>query len=106
MKRTTKSQAEQESIIAEYLLGEKSYRQLGKQHEIDFSLKHSWVSKFKGKPLSQRKTKKAKRSIISFITNFAASSHTVCITMHSAYRSKANFVLTCLPIHPSNTTCK
>jgi transposase-like protein len=60
MKRTTKSQAERESIIAEYLLGEKSYRQLGKQHEIDFRLIHSWVSKFKGKPLNQRKTKTEK----------------------------------------------
>jgi len=41
-------------------LGEKSYRQLEKQYEIDFRLIHLWVSKFNGKPLNQRKTKKEK----------------------------------------------
>ena len=38
MKRRTKTKEEQEKIIAEYLMGELSYRQLGKKHEIDFSI--------------------------------------------------------------------
>jgi len=58
MKTTT---TEKEAIIAEYLLGEKSYRQLGLQHDIDFRLIHSWVTKFKGKPVSKRKSKKENR---------------------------------------------
>jgi hypothetical protein len=36
-------------------MGELSYRQLGKKHEIDFRLIHSWVRKFQGK--SEPKTK-------------------------------------------------
>jgi len=58
MKKTEKTTAEKEAIIAEYLLGKKSYRQLGLQHEIDFRLIHSWVTKFKGNPVSQIKSKK------------------------------------------------
>ncbi len=61
MKKREKTTTEKEAIIAEYLLGEKSYRQLGLQHEIDFRLIHSWVTKFKGKPVSERKSKKQKQ---------------------------------------------
>ena len=61
MKKTEKTTTEKEAIIAEYLLGEKSYRQLGNQYDIDFRLIHSWVTKFKGKPVSQRKSKKEKQ---------------------------------------------
>ena len=41
-------------------MGEKSYRQLGIQYEIDFRLIHSWVTKFKGNPVSKLKSKKGK----------------------------------------------
>jgi len=41
MKETEKTTKEKEAIIAEYLLGEKSYRQLGNQYDIDFRLIHS-----------------------------------------------------------------
>jgi transposase-like protein len=56
MKRRTKTKEEQEKIIAEYLMGELSYRQLGKKHEIDFRLIHSWVRKFQGKSVPKTKT--------------------------------------------------
>lgn len=44
-----------EAIIAEYLMGETTYRKLGEKHGVDFRLIHSWVTIFQGKPL--RKTK-------------------------------------------------
>ena len=59
MKKTAKTNQEKEAIIAEYLLGDISYRQLGKKHGIDFRLIHSWVSKFQGKPLRKLKRKQA-----------------------------------------------
>ncbi len=40
---------QKEAIIAEYLLGKTSYRNLGKKYGIDFRLIHSWVMKFQGK---------------------------------------------------------
>jgi transposase-like protein len=46
-----------ESIIAEYLLGEISYRQLGFTHNIDFRLIHSWVKKFQGRQVQKSKQK-------------------------------------------------
>ena len=41
MDNKTLSVQEQEAIIAEYLLGEISYRSLGKKYRIDFRLIHS-----------------------------------------------------------------
>ena len=38
-----------EAIIAEYLTGDYSYRQLGVKHGIDFRKIHYWVSNYKGK---------------------------------------------------------
>jgi transposase-like protein len=38
-----------EAIIAEYLTGDYSYRQLGAKHGIDFRKIHYWVSHYKGK---------------------------------------------------------
>lgn len=38
-----------EGIIAEYLIGNTSYRKLGVKWGIDFRLIHSWVMKYKGK---------------------------------------------------------
>lgn len=52
---TTKTAQEKEAIIAEYLMGECSFRKLGKKHDVDFRTLHSWVTKFQGNPL--RKTK-------------------------------------------------
>ena len=50
-----KKHIEKEAIIAEYLLGNFSYRQLGLKHGIDFRMIHSWVTKFKGKPMRKSK---------------------------------------------------
>lgn len=58
MTKNSKTTTEQEAIIAEYLLGEKSYRQLGIKHSIDFRLIHYWVTKFKGKPVRKQKSRK------------------------------------------------
>lgn len=49
-----------EAIIAEYLTGEYSYRQLGAKHGIDFRKIHSWVSKYKGKIKPVKKASKMK----------------------------------------------
>lgn len=38
-----------EAIIAEYLTGDYTYRQLGAKHGIDFRKIHYWVSNYKGK---------------------------------------------------------
>ena len=38
-----------EAIIAEYLVGETTYRKLGSKHGIDFRVIHSWVMKYQGK---------------------------------------------------------
>ena len=57
IKRTTKTEQEREAIIAEYLTGETTYRELGKKHGVDFRILHSWVTKFQGKPLRKSKPK-------------------------------------------------
>lgn len=44
-----KSPQDQEAIVADYLLGKATYRQLGLKYDIDFRLIHSWVMKFQGK---------------------------------------------------------
>ena len=46
-----------EGIIAEYLIGNTTYRKLGVKWGIDFRLIHSWVMKYKGK--SNKAPKKA-----------------------------------------------
>ena len=46
---------DKEAIIAEYLMGETTYRKLEKKHGIDFRLIHSWVKKFQGKSLKKAK---------------------------------------------------
>lgn len=40
---------EKEAIIAEYLVGETTYRKLGNKYGIDFRVIHSWVMKYQGK---------------------------------------------------------
>ncbi|MGC8751890.1 hypothetical protein [Hydrotalea sp.] len=49
-----------EVIIAEYLTGDYSYRQLGAKYGIDFRKIHSWVSKYKGKIKPVKKASKMK----------------------------------------------
>ena len=52
MSKSFQSNEEKESIVAEYLLGNHTYRQLSKKYNVDFRIIHSWVMKFKGKPES------------------------------------------------------
>jgi len=59
MKKTEKTIQEIEVIIAEYLMGGTTFRQLEKKYNVDFRIIHSWVSKFKGKPVRKEKTPKA-----------------------------------------------
>ncbi len=40
---------EKEAIIAEYLVGETTYRKLESKYGFDFRLLHSWVMKYQGK---------------------------------------------------------
>ncbi|MBS1949460.1 MAG: hypothetical protein OJF59_000463 [Cytophagales bacterium] len=57
MKKSAKTIQEQESIIAEYLLGDTTYRKLGAKHGVDFRAIHHWVSRFQGKPVKKVKPK-------------------------------------------------
>ena len=57
MKKSDKTIQEQESIIAEYLLGDTTYRKLGAKHGVDFRAIHHWVSRFQGKPVKKVKPK-------------------------------------------------
>jgi transposase-like protein len=57
MKRTEKTIQEQEAIIAEYLLGETTYRKLGVKHGVDFRAIHHWVSKYQGKTVTRSNSK-------------------------------------------------
>lgn len=58
MEKHVKTNQEKEAIIAEYLMGEITYRKLEKKHGVDFRLIHSWVTKFQGKPMRKEKPKK------------------------------------------------
>ncbi len=58
MKKIGKTIQEREAIIAEYLMGETTYRKLEKKYNIDFRTLHSWVRKFQGKPVSKEKSTK------------------------------------------------
>lgn len=57
MRKTEKTIQEQEAIIAEYLLGDTTYRKLGTKHGIDFRVIHHWVTRFQGKPVKKAKPK-------------------------------------------------
>ena len=56
------TQIKKEAIIAEYLTGEYSYRQLGIKHGINFRKIHYWVSNYKGKIKPLKKQVKALKS--------------------------------------------
>lgn len=57
MRKTDKTVQEQESIIAEYLLGDTTYRKLGAKYGVDFRVIHHWVTRFQGKPVKKAKPK-------------------------------------------------
>jgi len=44
-----KTTLNREAIIAEYLTGEKTFRQLEARHGVDYRTIHYWVSSYKGK---------------------------------------------------------
>ena len=53
MKKSDKTIQEREAIIAEYLLGDITYRKLGAKYGVDFRAIHHWVIKFQGKPVKR-----------------------------------------------------
>ena len=55
MTTTFQSPQEKEAIVAEYLLGNATYRQLAQKYDVDFRIIHSWVMKFKGNNNSNSK---------------------------------------------------
>ena len=57
MKKTVKTIEEREAIIAEYLLGDCTYRGLENKHGVDFRCIHSWVLKFQGKEMKRPEPK-------------------------------------------------
>lgn len=57
MKKPDKTVQEQESIVAEYLLGNTTYRKLEAKHGVNFRIIHYWVTRFQGKPLKKAKPK-------------------------------------------------
>jgi transposase-like protein len=57
MRKSDKTIQEQEAIIAEYLLGDTTYRKLGAKHGVDFRAIHHWVTRFQGKPVKKVKPK-------------------------------------------------
>lgn len=57
MRKSDKTVQEQEAIIAEYLLGNTTYRKLETKHGVDFRVIHHWVSKFQGKAVKKVKPK-------------------------------------------------
>jgi transposase-like protein len=58
MKSLKKTEQEKDAIIAEYLLGTSTYRNLEKKHGVDFRIIHSWVTKFEGKTMRHQKKPK------------------------------------------------
>jgi transposase-like protein len=49
VKKKEKAIVEKEAIIAEYLVGNTTYRKLDIKYGIDFRIIHSWVMKYQGK---------------------------------------------------------
>jgi transposase-like protein len=81
MIRTSKSPQEQEAIVADYLLGTATYRQLGMKYDVDYRIIHSWVMKFQGK-----EKKKEKPSTSSSITRRIAFRKATNRTLKCHYR--------------------
>lgn len=53
-----KKSENQEAIVAEYLSGDVTFRQLGLKHGIDFRKIHYWISCYKGKIKPKAKVSK------------------------------------------------
>jgi transposase-like protein len=64
MIKSEKTVQEQESIIAEYLLGDTTFRKLGIQHGVDFRIIHYWVKRFQGKLVKQSKPKIKSKAVL------------------------------------------
>ena len=56
MTKCITSHLDKEVIVAEYLLGKSTYRQLGLKDDVDFRIIHSWVMKFQGKEKPKKKS--------------------------------------------------
>lgn len=57
-----------EAIVAEYLTGDYSYRQLGAKYGIDFRKIHYWVSHYKGKIKPKKKGLKKEETVATSST--------------------------------------
>jgi transposase-like protein len=57
-------QKNKEAIIAEYLTGDYSYRQLGSKYGIDYRKIHYWVSSYKGKIKPKKKAVKKEEPVV------------------------------------------
>lgn len=55
MIRKVNSIQERESIVAEYLTGNTSYRKLAAKHNVSFNTLHRWVNNFQSKSLKKEK---------------------------------------------------
>lgn len=53
-----------EAIIAEYLIGDTTYRKLGAKYGIDFRRIHSWVMKYQGKSVKKDKPKVKQEALL------------------------------------------
>jgi transposase-like protein len=58
MGKKVKCLLDKEAIIAEYLLGDTTYRKLSEKYGVDFRIIHSWVTRYKGKAVVVNKIKK------------------------------------------------
>lgn len=64
MEKKVKTIQEKEAIIAEYLMGEITFRKLAEKHKVDYRIIHSWVRKFRGISLKKAKSIKKKNQKI------------------------------------------
>lgn len=60
-----KSIQAQETIIAEYLCGNTTYRKLEEKYGVDFRIINYWVKKFQGKTMSKAKPRKSEEPTIA-----------------------------------------
>ena len=58
MGKKVKCLLDKEAIIAEYLRGDTTYRKLAEKYGVDFRIIHSWVTRYEGKSLVVKKSKK------------------------------------------------
>lgn len=63
MIRRVNSIQERESIVAEYLTGNTSYRKLAAKHNVSFNTLHRWVNNFQSKSLKKGKAIKPAQQV-------------------------------------------